>query len=85
VNEDNMKSERIERLLNLVDRWETLAGAAAVRIENSTLSAQASFYAGVLFGLGVSRDELSAALADEMANAAKPSAGLMKSSQQHSN
>ena len=74
-----MTPELINHLSTLLDRWETLAGAAAVRIENSTLSAQASFYAGVLFGLGVSRDELAAALADEMANTAKPSEGLMKS------
>ena len=80
-----MTPELINHLSTLLDRWETLAGAAAVRIENSTLSAQASFYAGVLFGLGVSRDELAAALADEMANTAKPSGGLMKSTQQHSN
>jgi hypothetical protein len=80
-----MTSERIHYLSTLIDRWETLAGAAAQRIETSTHSAQANFYAGVLFGLGVSRDELAQALAEEMAEAAKPSKGLMKSNQGHSN
>ena len=80
-----MTPELINHLSTLLDRWETLAGAAAVSIENSTLSAQASFYAGVLFGLGVSRDELAQALANEMAETAQSSTGLVKSTQQHSN
>ena len=72
-----MTSELITHLTSLLDRWETLAAAAAQNIEMSDAPVQGGFYAGVLFAMEVARDELAVALANAMVESAKPSRKLM--------
>ena len=79
-----MTSELIIRLSDLLERWENLSTAAAQKVESEPQPVQCSFYAGVLFGMGVARDELIEALAKEMVESAKPE-GMMSSAEQSSN
>ena len=67
-----MTSELITYVSDLLDRWETLSTAAAERVEAANQPVQGGFYAGVLFGMDVARDELAAALARAMHETAKP-------------
>jgi len=75
----------MSELTNLLERWEMLADAAAQRIDTTNAPVQGSFYAGVLFGIGLSSDELSEALAKELVESAKSSAGAVSSAEQSSN
>ncbi|MBA3869325.1 MAG: hypothetical protein ABI970_14905 [Chloroflexota bacterium] len=80
-----MTSDLITDLTVLIDRWETLSNAAAQQVESAGQPVQGGFYAGVLFGMGVARDELVEALANAMAEVAKPSTGMMYSDKQPPN
>ena len=74
-----MTSDLITHLATLLDRWDTLSAAAVERIELAQGPEQGGFYAGVLFGMDVAREELAAALAQVMAETAKPLADVMNS------
>ena len=80
-----MTSELIIHLTTLLERWDTLSSAAAEKIEAANQPVQGGFYAGVLFGMDVARDELAAALAQAMVETANRSTGLMKSAGQPPN
>ena len=58
-----MTSELITHLTTLLDRWDNLSAAAAENVEMAAQPIQGGFYAGVLFGMDVARDELAATLA----------------------
>ncbi len=77
-----MTSEFITQLADLIDRWDTLSKAAAERIDTADQAVQGDFYAGLLFGIDIARDELIAALAQAMTETAKTSTGMMKSAGQ---
>ncbi len=77
-----MTSELIIQLTTLLDRWENLSSAAAEKVEAADQPIQGGFYAGVLFGMDVARDELAAALAQAMAETANRSTGMIKSAGQ---
>jgi hypothetical protein len=80
-----MMSNLTAQLTNLLERWEMLADAAAQRIDTTNAPVQGSFYAGVLFGIGLSCDELAEALARELVESAKSSTGTLSSAEQSSN
>jgi len=61
-----MTSDLITHLATLLDRWDTLSAAAVEKIETAQGPEQGGFYAGVLFGMDVARDELAVALAHAM-------------------
>ncbi len=67
-----MTTDLITYVSDLLDRWENLSTAAAERVEAAHQPIQGGFYAGVLFGMDVARDELAAALARAMSETAKP-------------
>jgi hypothetical protein len=71
-----MSSDLITHLTDLLDRWENLANAASQQVETANQPVPASFYAGVLFGMGVAQDELAATLARAIAETTKPPAGM---------
>jgi hypothetical protein len=72
-----MTTDLITNLTDLLDRWESLSMAAAEKVEAAGQPIQGGFYAGVLFGMDVARDELAAALANAMIEAAKPTTSIM--------
>lgn len=80
-----MTSDLITHLATLLDRWDTLSAAAAERIETTEQLVQGGFYAGLLFGMDVARDELAAALAQAMAETANLSSDMMNSASQQRN
>ena len=80
-----MTSELIIQINTLLERWNILSTAAAEKIEDANQPIQGGFYAGVLFGMDVAREELAAALAQAMAETANRSTGVMKSAGQQPN
>jgi len=79
-----MTSERSIHLSDLLDRWEKLSTAAAQKVESAAQPIQCSFYAGVLFGMSIARDELIEVLAKKMVESANLT-GTMSSAEQSSN
>ncbi len=80
-----MTSDLITHLATLLDRWDTLSAAAAERIETTEQLVQGGFYAGLLFGMGVARDELATALAQAMAETTKLPSDIISSAGQQRN
>ena len=80
-----MTSDLITQLSTLLNRWDTLSAAAAERIETTDQLEQGGFYAGLLFGMDVARDELATALAQAMADTAKLPSDVMNSAGQQPN
>jgi hypothetical protein len=74
-----MTSELISQLNDLLERWDTLSAAAVEKMEMAQRPEQGGFYAGVLFGMDVARDELAAALAQALVETAKPLSDVMNS------
>jgi hypothetical protein len=79
-----MASERSIQLSDLLDRWEKLSTAASQKVESASQPVQCSFYAGVLFGMSIARDELIEALAKEMIESTNLT-GTLSSAEQSSN
>ena len=80
-----MKSELMTQLADLLERWDTLSAAAVEKMEMAQRPEQGGFYAGVLFGMDVARDELAAALARSMVESSKSPADVMKAAGQPPN
>lgn len=62
-----MSPDLMTRLNTLVERWENLADAAGAEAEHAGETVQNGFYAGILFGLDIAREELITMLATAMA------------------
>jgi hypothetical protein len=61
------------KLTALLTRWDALAAESAHKIEATAHPVQGGFYAGVMFGIEMARDELAAALARAVAKATRQS------------
>ena len=61
-----MTTELITQLTALLAHWNALAAEAAQKVNTIAQPVQGAYYAGLFFGIKTARDELAAALVNDM-------------------
>ena len=72
-----MTTDLIPYITALLERWDKLAAEASQKAEATDQMVQASFYAGLTFGIQLTRNELATALTNAIAEADRPLASVM--------